>query len=73
MKTILLLALFSVVSCQAKEKPAETVPEPKAAAAAGTTVKAEEDCDDKAAAATKVEIKEEGISLSNNPAGCTLE
>ncbi len=72
MKTILLIALFTVVSCQAKEKPAETVPEPKTAAA-GTTQKAEEDCDDKAAAAKKVEIKEEGISLTNNTAGCTLE
>ena len=72
MKTILLLALFSIVSCQAKEKPAETVPQPKTTAA-GATVKAEEDCDDKAAAAKKVEIKEEGISLTNNAAGCTLE
>lgn len=71
MKTILLLALFSIVSCQAKEKPAEKVPEPTTTATA--PAKAEEDCDDKAAAAKKVEIKEEGISLTNNSAGCTLE
>ena len=71
MKTLLVMALFIVVSCQAKDKPAETIPEPTATAAAATGK--EEDCDDKAAAAKKVEIKEEGISLTNNTAGCTLE
>jgi hypothetical protein len=72
MKTLLVIALFTVVSCQAKEKPAETIPEPTTAAA-NTAAPAKEDCDDKAAAAKKVEIKEEGISLTNNSAGCTLE
>lgn len=71
MKTLLVIALFTVVSCQAKEKPAETIPEPTTAA--NTAAPAKEDCDDKAAAAKKVEIKEEGISLTNNTAGCTLE
>lgn len=71
MKTLLVIALFTVVSCQAKEKPAETIPEPTTAA--NTAALAKEDCDDKAAAAKKVEIKEEGISLTNNTAGCTLE
>jgi hypothetical protein len=72
MKTILLFALFSVVSCQAKDKPVEVKAAPAAESSAATP-KAEEDCDDKAAAAKKVEIKEEGISLTNNSAGCTLE
>jgi|GEM_PF-3265644 len=70
MKTLLLMAMFTVVSCQAKEKPVEVTP---AATTETATAPAKEDCDDKAAAAKKVEIKEEGISLSNNTAGCTLE
>jgi hypothetical protein len=68
MKTFLVLTLLSIVACQAKDKPIETTQ-----AAATAPVKAEEDCDDKAKAAQKVEIKEESISLTNNTAGCTLE
>lgn len=68
MKTILLMTMFIVVSCQAKDKPVEVTAAPKTEASA-----AKEDCDDKAEAAKKVEIKEEGISLTNNTAGCTLE
>jgi hypothetical protein len=71
MKTFLVLTLLSVVACQAKEKPVET--SQAAAASAAAPVKAEEDCDEKAKAAQKVEIKEESISLTNNTAGCTLE
>ena len=72
MKTLFLIALFSVTACQAKEKPATntTVTETKTKT---TAPKAEEDCDDKAAAAKKVEIKEDSINLLNNTAGCTLE
>jgi len=76
MKKFLVFALLSVVAFQAKEKPVETksaaVPA-ASATASGVPAKAEEDCDEKAKAAQKVEIKEDSISLSNNTAGCTLE
>lgn len=73
MKTLLLMAMFTVVSCQAKDKPVEVAPAATSESASSATPAKEEDCDDKAAAAKKVEIKEEGISLTNNTAGCTLE
>lgn len=63
MKIFLFLSLFILVACQAEQAPKATQ--------ASTAVSAEEDCDDKAK--QKVEIKEEGISLSGGDAGCTLD
>lgn len=63
MKVFLFLSLFTLVACQAEEAPTTTQ--------APSAVTAEEDCDDKAK--QKVEIKEEGISLSGGDAGCTLD
>lgn len=64
MKVFLFLSLFTLVACQADEAPTT-------ATQAATAVTAEEDCDDKAK--QKVEIKDEGISLSGGDAGCTLD
>jgi hypothetical protein len=65
MKYFILAALVSLVSCQKQEAPVAGAPEVSTGAAAL------EDCDTKAA--EKVEIKEEGISLSGGDTGCTLE
>ncbi len=67
MKTLMFLALMSLVACE--EKP--NIPEVTSGAVAKPV--AEEDCDDKAKAAQKVEIKEDSISLSNGSTGCTLD
>lgn len=67
MKTLLFLSLMSLVACE--EKP--SIPEVTTGAVANSA--AEEDCDDKAKAAQKVEIKEDSISLSNGSTGCTLD
>lgn len=65
MKFFILAALIGLVSCQKQETPMNGAPEVSTGAA---TL---EDCDTKAA--EKVEIKEEGISLSGGDTGCTLE
>jgi hypothetical protein len=65
MKFLFLISLFALAACQKQEV---------ATAETNTTmVKAEEDCDQKAKEAQKVEIKEEGISLSEGNAGCSLD
>jgi hypothetical protein len=67
-----------VFSCQQQEAvtPAATSSTSSEAATpetSGTAIK-EEDCDDKAKQAQKVEITEETIKLGGSPdAGCTLE
>ena len=67
MKTLMFLALMSLVACEDKPSTPDVT---KGAVAKPVT---EEDCDDKAKAAQKVEIKEDSISLSNGPSGCTLD
>lgn len=65
MKYLVMAALVSLLGCQKQETLANGAPE------ATTGAAALEDCDKKAA--EKVEIKEEGISLSGGDTGCTLE
>jgi hypothetical protein len=65
MKYLILAFLVCLVSCQKQENT------PAVAPAVTTDAAAVEDCDTKAA--EKVEIKEEGISLSGGDTGCTLE
>lgn len=70
------LALISMSSWAAPTdkkmaKPVEKTPNVQVIKGLPGEVKAEEDCDDKAK--KKVEIKPEGLSLSNNTAGCSLD
>lgn len=65
MKYLILAILVCLVSCQKQE----TIP--AVASDATTSPAVLEDCDKKAA--EKVEIKDEGISLSGGDTGCTLE
>ena len=66
MKLIIFVALFAVTACNAQTNATPSLETTK-------VVKAEEDCDDKAKQAQKVEIKDDEISLTNNTAGCTLD
>ncbi|MBY0518109.1 MAG: hypothetical protein K2P81_14465 [Bacteriovoracaceae bacterium] len=65
MKFLFLLSLLVMVACQKQEA---STPQSNT-----SMVKVEEDCDQKAKEAQKVEIKEEGISLSEGNTGCTLD
>jgi hypothetical protein len=65
MKYLILAFLVCLVSCQ-KQEITTTLPTDVTTGAAAV-----EDCDTKAA--EKVEIKDEGISLSGGDTGCTLD